>query len=80
MYINAVKLIIHKFEVTGCLDIVPGRGPHATAPAIVEEVAIAIAQAFARSSNSTVSSRSIPQALDISWATVRMILHKILNS
>ena len=53
MCVNAVKLMIRKFEATGSLDIVPGSERRATALTIVEEVAIATAEATARSSNTT---------------------------
>ena len=49
MCINAVKLMIPKFVVTTSLNVVLGREWHATAPAILEEVATA------RSSNAAVS-------------------------
>lgn len=79
MSVNAVKDMILKFEETGSLDVAPGRGRRAIAPAIVEEIAIATAEASVRSSNASVSGRSIARALDIPWTTVRMILRKILK-
>ena len=67
MCANSVKQMIRKFEATGSLDIAWGRGQCATAPTIVEEVAIATAKATARSSNATVSGQSRERALDIPW-------------
>ena len=57
--------MIRKFEATVSLNIAPGRGRRATAPAIVEEIAITIAALTARSSNPTVSGRLITRTLDI---------------
>ena len=79
MFINAVKLIIRKFEATDSLDVVPGRRRRTIAPVIVEEVEIATAEANTRSSNAIICGRSIAWTLDIPWATMRMILHKILK-
>lgn len=76
---SAVQRMIRKFEETGSLDVAPGRGRRATQPATVDEVAIATAAAAASSSNATVSGRSIARTLNIPWATVRMILRKILK-
>ena len=71
--------MIRKSEAIGFLDVASGREWRATAPAIVEEVTIATVEGTTRTSNATVSGRSIAQALDILWATVRMILYKILK-
>ena len=43
--------MILKFEETGSLDVVLRNGHHATEPVIMEEVAIATAEATALSSN-----------------------------
>ena len=79
MFINAVKLIIRKFEATDSLDVVPGRRRRTIAPVIVEEVEIATAEATARSSNATVSNHAIARAQDIPWVTERMIFRRILK-
>ena len=73
------KYMICKFEATGSLDVAPQRGRRATTSAIVMEVSIATAEASARSANATVRDRSIARALDIPWATVRIILRKFLK-
>ena len=64
MCVNAVKLMIRKFESTSFLDAAPGRGRRATAPKIVEAVAFAMTEATAHSSNVTVTGRSIARALN----------------
>ena len=56
-----------KFKATGCLDVAQGRRQRVTALAILEEVATATAETTTRSSNATVSSRSIARTLNIPW-------------
>ena len=79
MCVNPVKQMIRKFESAGSLDTEPGSRQRTTQPPIVEEVEIKTAEATARSSNATVSNRSIALPLDIPWVTERMILRRILK-
>lgn len=75
MFINEVKGMNLKFELTCFLDVAPSRGKRATERSTVQEVAVvtSVIEASVSSSTATVRCRTIAPAIYIAWTTMRMI-------
>ncbi|GFV56749.1 uncharacterized protein TNCV_2539511 [Trichonephila clavipes] len=71
--------MIMKFEETGNLGVLPGRGRKSVGTETVEEVATAMVERASSSIYSTASGRSASHELEISWSTERKILRFILK-
>ncbi|GBL73710.1 hypothetical protein AVEN_230699-1 [Araneus ventricosus] len=75
----ALRKMIQKFETTGQLAILPGRGRKQIPSSSVEDVATAVVEASSQSPHGSVSVPVISRVLDMSYSTVQKILRRILN-
>ncbi|GBN97942.1 hypothetical protein AVEN_72147-1 [Araneus ventricosus] len=75
----ALRKTILKFETTGQLDILPGRGRKQIPSSSVEDVATAVVEASSQSPRGSVSVPVVSRVLDMMFSTVRKILRRILN-
>ncbi|GBM35927.1 hypothetical protein AVEN_244991-1 [Araneus ventricosus] len=75
----ALRKVIQKFETTGQLGILPGRGRKQIPSSSVEDVATVVVEASSQSPHGSVGVPVISRILDMSYSTVRKILQRILN-
>ncbi|GFU84415.1 uncharacterized protein TNCV_994451 [Trichonephila clavipes] len=68
-----------KFEETGNLGVLPGRGRKLVEPKTVEEVATTIFERASSPTYSSASGLSASREMEIPWSTVRKILRYILK-
>ncbi|GBN35733.1 hypothetical protein AVEN_251779-1 [Araneus ventricosus] len=75
----ALRKMIQKFETTGQLGILPGRGRKQIPSSSVEDVNTAVVEARSQSPHGSASAPVVSRVLDIPYSTVRKILRQILN-
>ncbi|GFU99052.1 DUF4817 domain-containing protein [Trichonephila clavipes] len=73
-----LRNMVIKFEETGYLGVVPGRGREPDASGNVKEGTVAVAERASDSIYSSASGRSVSRELEISWLIIRKILRYIL--
>ncbi|GFX13328.1 uncharacterized protein TNCV_2907511 [Trichonephila clavipes] len=76
---RALKDMMVKFEKTGQLGVLPGRGRKRINTYVIEDIATTVVEASSESLHATVSVPTISRTLDMPYSTVRHIMLKILN-
>lgn len=76
---RALRDMMVKFERTGQLGVLPGRGRKRVNSAVVEDVATAVVEGSSESLHGSVSVPTISRTLDMPYSTVRHIMRRILN-
>ncbi|GBN07598.1 hypothetical protein AVEN_260997-1 [Araneus ventricosus] len=71
--------MIQKFETTGRLDILPGRGRKQIPSSSVEDLAIAVVDSSSQSPHGSVSVPVVSRVLDMPYSTVQKVLLRISN-
>ncbi|GBO24951.1 hypothetical protein AVEN_195266-1 [Araneus ventricosus] len=75
----ALRMMIQKFETTGRLDILPGRGRKQIPSSSVEDLAIAVVDSSSQSPHGSVNVPVVSRVLDMPYSTVQKVLLRISN-
>lgn len=76
---RALRDMMKKFERTGQLGILSGRGRHVVESASVEDVALAVVDATSQSPHGVVSVPTVSRAIDLPYTTVWRVMRRILG-
>lgn len=76
---QALKKMMTKFEETGELRVLQGRGRKRISQETAEEVALAVVDRASASQYSVTSARAVSRDLSLPWSTVRKILRAIIK-
>lgn len=76
---RALRDMMKKFETTGQLGILPGRGRKPVSSASVEDVATAVVEATSQDPHGVVSVPAISRAVDMPYSTVWQVMRRIVG-